>query len=66
MEKRKENQLRRKLAAVGLSLRKSRAKTPNANNLCGFQIISRKNNAVISGSRFELDLQEIETITSNL
>lgn len=62
MEKRKENQLRRKLAAVGLSLKKSRAKTPNANNLCGFQIIDRKSNVVTHGSRFELELSEVEQL----
>ncbi len=55
----RENYLRRKAARLGLSLKKSRAKKIHIDNFGGYMIIDPYTNAVVQGSRFELDLEDV-------
>lgn len=55
-----ESQLRHKLAREGYLLRKSRIKSENADNLGGYMIVDENTNAVISGSRFDLNLEDVK------
>lgn len=63
-EKNRENRLRRQLRKQGLSLHKSRVQNPNVNNLGGYMIVNECYNAVAWGSRFELDLDDVEDFIS--
>lgn len=58
IEKSKENRLRRELQDRGYLLRKSRAQE-GIDNFGGYLIIDGRNNAVVAGSRFELDLDDV-------
>lgn len=62
--RRREQRLRRRATEQDLALRKSRVRTPHLDDLGGFQIIDPSLNAVIRGSRFELDLDDIEEYLS--
>ena len=57
-EKNRESALRRALRKNGCMLHKSRANI-NPDNLGGFQIVDIGMNAVIAGSRFDLDLDDV-------
>ncbi len=59
MSKQKEQQLRRKLAEQGFSLKKS-PKPQGIDNLGGYMITDLKTNAVVHGNRFELSLEDVE------
>ena len=52
--------LRRLLAKQGYLLRKSRDRNIHADNLGGYMIVDAGGNYVVRGSRFELDLDDVE------
>lgn len=54
-----EQRLRRKLIANGYILHKSRICNPNFDNLGGYMICDLYTSGVCSGSRFELDLDDV-------
>ena len=58
-EKNKERKLRRALNKAGYSLRKSSAPV-SIDNFGGYMIIDANINAVVSGSRYDLSLDDIE------
>ena len=58
-EKNKERRLRRALYEAGYLLRKGRGKI-NIDNLGGYMIIDYSINAVVRGSRFDLELDDVE------
>jgi hypothetical protein len=58
-EKSVEYRMRRILARHGCRLIKSRATNASADNQLGYMIVDVENNAVIDGSRFELDLADV-------
>ena len=55
-----EKQLRDQLRKAGYTLKKSRVKNTNVDNLGGYMIINTWNNTVEAGSRFELQLEDVE------
>lgn len=55
-----ENKLRRALNKAGYTLHKSRARTINPENLGGYMIVNAYINAVVAGSRFELDIEDVQ------
>ena len=55
-----ETQLRRVLRENGYRLHKSRTHVPNIDNLGGYMITLGENDAVVDGSRFELDLDDVQ------
>ena len=58
-EKSRENKLRRALYKADCLMRKSRADI-SIDNFGGYMIVDVKTNAVIAGSRFNLDLDDVE------
>lgn len=58
-EKSRENKLRRALYKADFLMRKSRADI-SIDNFGGYMIVDVKTNAVIAGSRFNLDLDDVE------
>lgn len=60
-EGRKEAAARRRIARKHLILRKSRIRTPTANNQGGYQILD-ENNRVVHGEKFDLSLEAVEEI----
>lgn len=65
MNKQKEKQLRSQLAAQGFGLTKSR-KPIGIDNLGGYMLTNLKTNAVVEGSRFELNLEDVENYLINI
>ena len=61
--KNREQQLRRALYKAGYQLHKSR-KAFSADNLGGYMIVDYYINGIVSGSRFELDLEGVEEFVS--
>lgn len=59
-EKSRESKLRYALRGQGYSLRKSRVKQIHGNNLGGYMIVDANSNFVVCGSRFELNLDDVE------
>ena len=57
--KARENRLRRRLAKMGYLLRKSRA-SESLDNFGGYMIVDAYRNYVVAGSRFDLDLDDLE------
>ena len=53
------DQVRRRLKILGYRLVKSRVKKININNHGGYMIIEISSNAVISGSKYELTLEDL-------
>lgn len=64
MKNQNESRLRRKLASQGYSLRKSRVKGVNADNLGGFMITDSSHNAIVAGERFNLTLEDVESFAN--
>ncbi len=64
VEKSRENKLRRALHKLDCSLHKSRAPI-SIDNFGGYMIIDDYIYAVIAGSRFELDLDDVEEFVKN-
>lgn len=58
-EKNMEQKLRRALDKAGYSLRKSRSRV-SIDNFGGYMIIDQKYGAVVSGSRFDLTLDDVK------
>lgn len=58
-EKNREQRLRRALNKVGYALHKSR-KSFSADNLGGYMVVDIYYNAVVAGSRYELDLDDVQ------
>ena len=59
VDKNKEQKLRRALNKCGYTMSKSR-KAFSADNLGGYMIIDLCTNSVVSGSRYELDLEDVQ------
>ena len=57
---RRESRLRGKASRQGFSIRKSRVREPNLDNLGGYMLIETDHNIVVSGERFDLSLDDIE------
>jgi hypothetical protein len=57
-----EKQLREQLRKAGYILKKSRLQSTNVNNLGGYMIINTWNNNIVAGSRFELQLEDVEKL----
>lgn len=55
-----EKKLRRALNKAGYTLRKSRARI-NPDNLGGYMIVDMHINAVVAGSRYELNIGDVQT-----
>jgi hypothetical protein len=55
-----EKQLREQLRKAGYTLKKSRVKHTNVNNLGGYMIINTWNNTIEAGSNYELSLEDVE------
>jgi len=55
-----EKHLRDQLQKAGYILKKSRLQSTNVNNLGGYMIINTWNNTIVAGSRFELQLEDVE------
>lgn len=55
-----EVQVRRRLKILGYRLVKSRVKNININNHGGYMIIDNSSNAIISGSKYDLTLENVE------
>ena len=53
------DQVRRRLKILGYRLVKSRVKKININNHGGYMIIEISSNTVISGSKYELTLEDV-------
>ncbi len=56
----REARLRRSLAKRGAILRKSRARNWSSDNCQGYMIVDAHLNAVITGERFDLSLDDVE------
>ncbi|QGY44167.1 hypothetical protein GM418_11000 [Maribellus comscasis] len=54
-----ENKLRRELQKQGYLLNKSKVKNINTDNLGGFLIVDTSTNAVVAGSRYELNKHDV-------
>lgn len=52
--------LRRRLRRSDIILRKSRVRSPHLYDHGGYQLIDAERNAIISGPRFELGLDDVE------
>jgi hypothetical protein len=66
-ETRREQRLRSKARRQGYAIRKSRVRTPHLDDLGGFMILAHSANGISSnqgvvmvGSRFELDLDDVD------
>ena len=64
LEKSRENKLRCALCKLDCLLRKSRAPV-SIDNFGGYMIADLYTNAVIAGSRYELDLDDVEEFVRN-
>lgn len=62
-EKNQEQRLRRALYKAGYQLHKSRS-FKGADDLGGYMIVDYYLNAVVAGSRFGLDLEDVEDFVS--
>lgn len=60
-EKARENRLRRKGGRLGIIIKKSRARNWSIDNRGGYMLIDAETNCVIDGSKFELDLDGVES-----
>ena len=56
----REQTLRRRLQKAGYALHKSRAKNIHPNDFGGYMIVDVRLNAVVGGSRFDFDLEDVE------
>ncbi|MGD0708288.1 MAG: hypothetical protein ABSA51_07530 [Anaerolineaceae bacterium] len=55
-----ENFYRRKAARLGLAIHKSRSKEFHLDDFGDYMISDLENNAVIAGSKFELDIEAVK------
>ena len=65
VQKKQEQMLRRRLQKAGYVLHKSRVKNTHADDFGGYMIEDVSLNAVVSGSRFELNLDDVEDFVQN-
>jgi hypothetical protein len=61
----REARLRRLAKQQGYSLRKDRARSWNSDHFGGYMIVNDSINAIVAGSRFDLDLDEVETFLAD-
>ena len=54
-----EKLLRKKLKRNGYALRKSRIKIIHADNFGGYMIVDTDINAIVAGSHYDLDLEDV-------
>ena len=59
-EKNREQRLRRALYKAGYALHKSRSRNYHLDDLCGYMIVLMSVNGVVAGSRYELDLDDVQ------
>ena len=62
-EKNMEKKLRRVLYKAGYSLHKARGRT-HLDNIGGYMIVDYRINGVVAGSRYDLDLADVEDFVS--
>ena len=55
-----ENSCRRQATRLGLRLIKSRARLINIDDFGDYMLVDIENNAVVAGSRFDLELDEVK------
>jgi hypothetical protein len=58
--RRREDRLRRRADRQGFALRKSRVRTPNLNDRGGYMLVDSRQNFLVAGHRFNLDLDDVE------
>ncbi len=61
-QKVRENAARRWAKRHGLILRKSRAQRLSLDNLGGYMLVDDERNLAVAGERYNLDLDDVETI----
>ncbi len=59
LDRQREERLRRQAARLGWFLRKSRVQEPHFDDMGGWMICDLEHNAVVHGSRLELDLDDV-------
>ena len=59
-DKQREDRLRKAPGWQGYALRKDRVRSYNADHLGGFMIVDANRNLVAAGSRFDLELDDVE------
>jgi hypothetical protein len=64
-DRNRETRLRRLAKQKGLTLRKSRIRTPNINNRGGYMVINTGRNFVVQGEQFDLTLDDVEGLLEN-
>lgn len=60
VHKARENRIRRHARRLGLALQKSRARYIHIDNFGGYMLIDPDRKAIVSGSKYELSLDEVE------
>jgi hypothetical protein len=63
-ERNRAARLRRKLNKLGYTMRKTNWRRDSIDNFGGYAIIDTEYNAVVRGSRFDLDLDDVEEFIS--
>jgi hypothetical protein len=64
-DRRREQRLRSRAARQGLRLHKSRTQREHLDDLGGYMLVDANMNTVVSGSSFELDLDDVEAYLSS-
>ncbi len=62
--KAREDSIRNKLSKLGYLLRKSRINNINLDNFGGYMILDACNGCVVDGSRYDLDLDDVDEFTN--
>jgi hypothetical protein len=65
-DKVRENRLRRWAKRLGMMLRRSRVRRIHIDNLGGYMLVDISRNFVVDGSRFELELDDVEASLTRL
>ena len=63
-ERNRAARLRRKLNKLGYTMRKTNWRRDSIDNFGGYAIIDTEYNAIVRGSRFDLDLDDVEEFIS--
>lgn len=65
-EAKREGILRQRAKRLGFRLAKSRTKTPHPNDFGGWMVIDIGLNAVVQGSNFELNLDDVDEYLTSM
>lgn len=63
-ERNRATRLRRKLNKLGYTMRKTNWRRDSIDNFGGYAIIDTEYNVIVRGSRFDLDLDDVEDFIS--